>query len=510
MIGFKAMAPLVKIALSGLACSGLLYPSVLILRRGGFLVGALLLLAVTGAVFATCRSALVPRHADAEQRCQLLTGDEPDYLLTALSLAQDHDINIANNLAAEQYRWFQSRPVGGGDFDFFNRISQGRIARHRAEWGEARYMQHRFGISVVIAPVFLLAREDFRWWAYVLISSLLSGFTVLAWRMACRSGVDGGWAGVVCAGSVLAAPVLFYANQVYPEAVAGCLLAAGALAVMQGGGASWAAVPCLMAVVWFSDRALPPAAVLMVLVVARLPSWRQRLPALALLGGSVVAFSLYCHHRFGLPVPISHNEVFDCSVAAVPRRFFQILFDGMQGWVWLFPPVLLLPAVMWSLARQRPFPVVGAGVLLGLLLALAMVAAFGDWRGGTNPRGRYYVIPQLLLVPLWFSWLRGARGGSATCRRVGLAALLAVALLPLPWLTHHPEWWYRGYHPFFGWEPIQRYYGIFPSLPDGAPWQEWLKLLAWLPFLALPSLACILIDERERSREQVRPVSPRA
>jgi hypothetical protein len=48
--------------------------------------------------------------------------------------------------------------------------------------------------------------------------------------------------------------------------------------------------------------------------------------------GDGILFSQYCQHRFGIPLPISHNEVFECNLALVPRRMFQILFDGMQGW----------------------------------------------------------------------------------------------------------------------------------------------------------------------------------
>ena len=118
-----------------------------------------------------------------------------------------------------------------------------------------------------------------------------------------------------------------------------------------------------------------------------------------------------------------------------------------------------------------------------------MVAAFGDWRGGTNPRGRYYVIPQLLMVPVFFHWigLWGA-GRRPVAWLIGLGSL---ALTPLYWLLGHPSWWYRSYHPFFGWEPIQGFYAWLPSLPDGADPVQWLKLLGWALLLVIPSLACL-------------------
>ena len=490
------MGPVVRIILTGIGFVGGLTALRLWVKQARGILSGFALLLILLAVYAYSRSQLIPYHADAERRCVLLTGDEPDYLLTALSLGRDGDINVDNNIRQSDYLLFQNRAVGGGDFDFFNRISKGRIASHRAEWGAARYMQHRPGISAVVAPVFVLAGGDYRWWATILISSVLVVFSLIAWGIACRFEIDHGIAAIVCLGSLLAPPVLFYASQIYPEAVAGCLLAGAALLCMRGGRGSWFAVIALLAVVWFTDRALPAFAALAVVAAWRLPSRGERLVAGLVLAGNVIVFGLYCQHRFGIPFPISHNEVFDVSVALVPRRMFQILFDGMQGWVWLFPPVLLVPALVWSLIRRRPTPVVPLILVMALLLTLAMVASFGDWRGGTNPRGRYYVIPQLLLIPLWFHWFRFGTGKLVRVRGVWLIGLMALALIPLPWLVDHPSWWYRPYHPFFGWEPIQRYYDFLPSLPDDATGRDWLKLLAWTPLLLIPPTACIVAEEK--------------
>lgn len=497
------MGPLVKIVLTGIGTAGVLAVGMGGIRRGGRAVVLLGMAAVLIGAYAFCRAQLIPRHASEAQRAVLLTGDEPDYLLTAVSLAREHDLNVADNIARADYLLFQTRPVGGGDFDFFNRITKGRIAADRERWGDARYMQHRPGISATVAPVFVLAGSDYRWWAYVLISSLLVLTVVGAWSAAVRYGTDRGLAGVACLGTALGPPVLFYANQVYPEVVAGCLLLMAVLACMAGGIRVWCSIPALMAVVWFTDRALPLFAVLALTALWRLPAgWSRRVAGL-LLAGNVCLFGLYCQHRFGLPLPMSHNEIFDCSIVLVPRRLFQILFDGMQGWVWLFPPVLLLPALAWSLVKERPLPVVPLALLVALLLGLAMVASFGDWRGGTNPRGRYYVIPQLLLLPLWFHWFRSGSGIANRTRTRWFLFLVTFTLIPLCWVARTPSWWYRPYHPFFGWEPIQRYYAWIPSLPDDAGWREWLKLLGWLPVLLIPSAACI--RAAEQGRDETRP-----
>jgi len=496
----RMILPVLKVlGLTWLGYAAALGGGVAVLRRwgnpwlGGLLLGALLM-----SVYSYSRHYLIPYNADTDQRSVLLTGDEPDYLLTALSLARDGDINIANNIARDDYKLFQERAIGGGDFDFFNRISKGRIAAHRAEWGSSRYMQHRPGISVFLSPVFKFSEENYRWWSYFSISCVLVLAGVLGWMTALRLGFDGGTMFVVCVVCLLAPPVLFYANQVYPESVAGCLLLAAAGSLSIGRRMVWMAVPVLMGVIWFTDRALPVFAPLAIATVVALGSWRQRWAAMALLGLSLLLFGFYCQHRFGMPFPISHNEVFDSSLSSVPIRMFQIFFDNMQGWAWLFPPALLLPAILWTIFRQRPLPVIPLMILAGLVLNLAMVAAFGDWRGGTNPRGRYYVIPQLLMIPLLFNWFKLSSRQAGRVYLGWLIALGALALLPLFWLLDHPAWWFRSYHPFFGWEPVQGFYIYLPSLPDQAERHEWLKLLMWLPLLIIPSCACILADMKAR------------
>ena len=427
--------PVLKVlGMSWLGYVAALWGMPVVFRRWGKpWLGGVVLAIVLLSVYSYSRSQLVPYNADPDQRWALLTGDEPDYLLTALSLARDGDINIANNIERDDYKQFQGRAIGGGDFDFFNRISKGRIAAHRDEWGQARYMQHRPGISVVLAPVFWLSDGNYRWWACFLISSILVLAAVWGWLLAFRLDLDRGILWVVFGVCLLAPPVLFYANQIYPEAVAGCLLMGAALAMSAGQRAIWLAVPALMGVVWLTDRALPVFMPLAVATMVSLRSRWQRWIAAAFFALSLVAFGFYCQHRFGMPLPISHNEVFDVSLKSVPVRMFQILFDSMQGWVWLFPPALLLPAILWVFLRQRPLPLIPLMIMAGLLLNLAMVAAFGDWRGGTNPRGRYYVIPQLLMIPLLCHWFRYAGAQAGRTYFGWLIGLGALALLPLHW-----------------------------------------------------------------------------
>ena len=74
------------------------------------------------------RLQLIPLNADETRRDFLLTGDEPAYFMTALSIARDGDLDLANNEANKDYLLFQRRFNGAGrDFLFYNTLTHSRI-----------------------------------------------------------------------------------------------------------------------------------------------------------------------------------------------------------------------------------------------------------------------------------------------------------------------------------------------------------------------------------------------
>ena len=162
-----------------------------------------------------------------------------------------------------------------------------------------------------------------------------------------------------------------------------------------------------------------------------------------------------------------------------------------------FPPVLLLPGILWQLRRRLRdnwYPIL---LVVAFVLSLLLVASFWDWRGGTNPRGRFYVIPQILMLVIVIEWSRYDSLGSKI-GLIWLSVLGAMALTPVLWLIQHPNWWFRLYHPFFGLKSIQPLYALLPDLPDGAPISEWFKLLIWSPLLIAPSVSYVFQVSKHR------------
>lgn len=444
------------------------------------------------------RLLIVPFNADESRRDFLLTGDEPAYLMTALSVAHDGDFNLANNAANKDYLLFQRKPYVGSGFEFYNSLAKNRLTAKKDQWADSRYMRHRPGTSILLAPAFLLADHNQRFWSYTIISfcfALFCGFSI--YYLAQVLAIPLPSVLVVCLVCGLSPPVYFYLNQAYPEIPAGILLTSAAVLFLNQKRPSL--IPFVLAafVIWFSDRIILAALILCAGGFFCLQTNKQKFLAVLILGSSGFLFACYCWHRFGLPYPISHNTIMGFSYDKIPTRILQVLFDARQGWVWLFPPVLLVPAMLWQVVKNKHMTLGHATVFIAFTVILLLVAAFDDWGGGTCPRGRYFVIPQLLFMVLAIIWLKEEQG--RMYKLLGLIVLGAVGLMQLFWLAQYPKWWFAGFHPLFSWQEIHVLIFHLPFLPDDAEPREWIKLLKMLPLLCLPSLCFVFLKQKQQN-----------
>jgi hypothetical protein len=461
------------------------------------ILSAIAVVAIIFSISTFTRMQLVPFNADTNRKDFLLAGDEPAYFMTAVSIAQDGDFNIANNASNKDYLLFERRPYSGSDFSFYNTLSNGRLESKQDKWGDARYMRHRPGTSILIAPAFLLADHNQRFWSYTIISLLFSmfcGLFICYSYMIHNSSLPGLLVVVLVCG--LSPPVYFYLNQAYPEIPAGILLSIIALLFLSP--VKYNLLPfCLAAIViWFTDRVILATLIVSLGGFINLPSRKLKFYAFCILGFSGFLFACYCWHRFGVPYPVSHNMVMGFSYDKIPVRLLQIIFDARYGWVWQFPVVLLLPAMIWQVLNTRRDFILHCSLILSLIALLCLVASFDDWPGGTCPRGRYFVIPQLLVMVLGICWLKGSN--EVKSKFFWLIALGGLGLVQIPWLSLNPKWWYAQFQPFFVWKDIHFTIFYLPFLPDDAKASEWMKLLKMLPLLALPSLSCLYFELREK------------
>ena len=353
------------------------------------------------------------------------TADEPHYLLTALSLAHDGDLDVRDEFAAQEYRPFheialapQARPLADGSLiEPHDPLLPAVLALPAAAGG---WVLAKLTLAAVAAAL-----------AALLVWIAVRRFAV---PVVAGSAVVGVFA--------LSPPLASYGSQVYPELPA-ALAVAAAIAALTGplrrGGLATLAI-VVVALPWLSVKYAPVAAVLALVGLWLLARDGRRRVALALAGGLAAAGVAYLvGHQvlYGGVTPYAAGSHFvDGELTVVgsdpdyfgrSRRLVGLLVDrdfGLAAWqpAWL----LIVPAIAVLLARrprgwQSLALPLGAGWLVATFVALTMQ---GWWFPG---RQVVVVLPAAVLAIAW--WARGggarlaadprARGGRSRRARVG-------------------------------------------------------------------------------------------
>ena len=332
------------------------------------------------------------------------TADEPHYLLTALSLAHDGDLDVRDEFAAQEYRPFheialapQARPLSDGSLiEPHDPLLPAVLALPTAAGG---WVLAKLTLAAVAAAL-----------AALLVWIAVRRFAV---PVVAGSAVVGVFA--------LSPPVASYGSQVYPELPA-ALAVAAAIAALTGplrrGGLATLAV-VVVALPWLSVKYAPLAAVLALVGLWLLARDGRRRLALALAGGLAAAGIAYLvGHQvlYGGVTPYAAGSHFvDGELTVVgsdpdyfgrSRRLVGLLVDrdfGLAAWqpAWL----LIVPAIAVLLARrprgwQSLALPLGAGWLVATFVALTMQ---GWWFPG---RQVVVVLPAAVLAIAW--WARAA------------------------------------------------------------------------------------------------------
>ncbi|MQA17121.1 MAG: hypothetical protein GEV09_24210 [Pseudonocardiaceae bacterium] len=356
-----------------------------------------------------------------------LAGDEPQYALTALSLAEDGDLDIADELAEGRWRAF----------------SDAVPFRQTAVLADgSRLSPHDPLLSLLLAAPMGLGGWATAKLTVAMLAGALAALTL--WTAVRRVAVPLPLAAAGVGVAAASAPLAVYGQQLYPELPAALLTLVGVAALTLDPASRSSAVtgsarraPLALVVVavvalpWLSVKYVPVAAVLAMLACRRW--WRAGRRGEVLGAGAVLALLAGVYvavHRAlwgGWTVYASaHNPggAGEFSVVGDDPDFLSrslrlvgLLVDGRYGIaVWQPAWLLVLPALGALLAR-RP----AGWTALALPLAAGwLVATFpastmhGYWWPG---RQVVVVLPLALLVLLW--WLA----------RTGVAAR-AVAAVP--------------------------------------------------------------------------------
>jgi hypothetical protein len=366
------------------------------------------------------------------------TADEPQYLLSALSIWEDGDLDISDELAAERWRDFheaqlpvQTEPLADGR----------EVSPHDP-----------------LLPVLLAVPIGVAGWAgakaaLAVLAGVLAG--LLFWVAHRRFAVPMRAAALTVAAFALCAPFTSYATQIYPElpAALAVTVAVAAATGPLGRRGRWTFGLAVVALPWLAVKYVPVAAALTAVTLWRLHRGNRhdgdradldgdRAAAMRLAVGLVVAGVVYVgahrvlyggwtvyaagdHFVGGEATAIGHN----INVAGRSRRLLGLLVDrgfGLMAWapVWL----LAVPAFA-AVARRRPsgwallVAPFAAGWATATWIALTM---HGWWWPG---RQVVVVAPLAVIAVAW--WVARLRPTVL----LTVAALGAVGLLLWGWLV---------------------------------------------------------------------------
>jgi hypothetical protein len=410
-----------------------------------------------------------------------VTADEPQYLLSAISLAEDRDLNLADELAQGRWRAFsavqppeQTRLLPNGE----------RLSPHNP------LLPFLLAVPVALGG----------WLGAKLFLAALAGAlaALLVWIALRRFGVAPFAATAVTVVCCCSPPLAIYGTQVYPELPA-ALATAAALAALTGRlrGRGCALLGAAVVVLpWLGTKYAPVAAVLAALGCLRLArdrNWRPLGWLVAGLGLAGVVYALVHLRVYGGLTPYAVGDHFvggefsvvgtEPDYAGRSTRLLGLLTDrgfGLAAWQPLW--ILAVPALA-VLLRRRPngwdalAAPLAAGWLTATFVALTM---HGWWWPG---RQVVVVLPAAVLALAW--WSGGARRRLALVLGVGALGVVAYA-----WLLAEALLGYRTLI-FDFWEtgnPIYRAWSH--ALPDyrALGRSTWLLHAAWLAATGLLAL----------------------
>jgi len=407
--------------------------------------------------------------------------DEPQYLLTALSLWEDHSLDISDELADRRWSDFHDSelPVQTEVLDGGRQVSP----------------------HDPLLPLLLAAPMGLGGWlaAKLALAVLAGGVAALTvWVAVRRFGVRPWLAGAGTAVVAASPPLAVYGQQVYPELpAAGAVLLAVAAATGPLGrrGVALAGL-VVVALPWLSVKYAAVAAVLAVLVLRRLARSGRVTAALSLAGGLGVAGVLYLGlHRLwwgGLTVYASGDHFtqtgetsvmgVDPDYAGRSLRLVALLVDRAYGLAAWAPVWLLAVVALAALARRRPdgWVLLALPALTGWAMATwAALTMHGFWWPG---RQVVVVLPLLLLALLWWADRVAGPLGRAAAALLGLVGLAATAALLVDGWAREITW-VSGFElvddPLYSWARV-----LLPDYRGDLAAGDWLRHAGWVAVLA--------------------------
>lgn len=400
-----------------------------------------------------------------------VTGDEPFYLMTAISLLRDRDINECNNYRLQQeialypafYQPWQGFPQGwlgwtGAPFPLPPHPSNLSPANRMCistnplvplplnGTGSELYSKHGLGLTLLVLPSFAAGGRALVVYFLALLGALLAANVYLLARESTRSR----WpAALTWLAFAVTIPQLPYSFLIFPELPA-ALLVLYAYRRIRNWNNNWVQVGALSACIaflpWLHYRFIPVSAALFIYYLYTLRKRQTLWPAANLglvsaqwlVSAGLLMLYFYQRYRQVYPNPADHAGISD--VAGTLRGAAGLFLDVQWG-LFVAAPVYILAIVgivLMALRRR------GRGELLwiGLIFLpyFAVIASYAQWWGEWCPPARYLasVLP-LFAMPFAVA-LERIRGAAY---KVMYAVLMFLSLLSTWGFIYQPQWLYN-------------------------------------------------------------------
>jgi hypothetical protein len=432
-------------------------------------------LAVIGVLTTAAATPLAWTHSS---RLTRTTGDEPQYLLAAVSLSEDLDLDVSDERSERRYE------------DIFHRYYL--VPQQEAERTDGRLVSPHDPLlpALLATPVRVGGWLSARFALAAMAGALAA---LVLWVAVRRFGVALPAAVVTVGAFSLAAPLAVYGTQVYPELPAALALTAAVAGAT--GPPKWRNIALLgvavVALPWLGVKYVGVAAAIAAVGLVRL-AWDRPRRALylgATLAAAAVAYALIHQVIYGgwtayasAGFLASEGDVIGVDVDYVGRglRLVGLLVDrdfGLLAWTPVF--LLAVPALA-ALSRRRPpgWLALAAPIAAGWLTATFVALSMHDW--AWPGRQVVVVVPLFALAVAWWA------GQSA--ERLRLVALTGtVGVLTYIWvLTDALRERITVVVDFDGTRaPWFRAVGaVLPDYRQASPGM-WIRHVAWIGVLAL-------------------------
>lgn len=358
-----------------------------------------------------------------------VTGDEPQYVLSALSLWEDGNLDISDEIADERYRDFH----------------EAALPQQTEPLADGRQLSpHSPLLPIILAvPVGLGG-----WVGAKLVLAVFGGVlaAATAWIMHRRFAISTFVAIAVSAVVGSAAPLAVYSTQTYPAIVAALVTVLVVGALTRPEPRPWAAVAGVVSLPWLAIKFVPLAAILAFWALSTVSGVNRRrvFSTLALAGLATLGLNQWIYGGF-TPYAVGDHFVggeftaVGTNVNLIGRatRLVGLIVDAGFGLASWQPLYLLAPLVVVWAWRRRPdmrWPL--AAVVVSWLTATFVALTMHGW---WFPGRQVVAILPLIAIAVGV-WADGHRARVAGAIGVGSLGVFAFVNLVRQGLAGNVTW----------------------------------------------------------------------